>query len=478
MEQSQHNEKTKTKIVCTLGPSTNSLLQVKALIENGMTVARLNLSHGTIDDHKQSVNLVRTASKDLNQPVGIMVDIPGKKYRTGDTDPEIIDIALNSQIRLTSADITGSPDIVSVQPPGIHRDAKPGKIIAIADGLVKVKVLEVSGEEVICKAITPGQISKGRGVNVAGVIPTGEFLDETNQIAITFATEHKADFIAISSVGSASHVESIKEQIAELNSNPAIISKIETAEGIRQFKSILAVSDGIMVARGDMGVEVNLAEVPTIQKRLIRASNIAGKPVITATQMLESMINSPSPTRAEVTDVANAVFDGSDAIMLSGETSIGKYPVEAVSMMSKVALEAEKALPYDSMLLAKREHMEHQTDDAIAYNSCQTAYQLNADLIVAFTESGSTAARVSKYRPRSTILALTPFHKTQLRLTLTWGVTPVTTLPVKDVNDFFRIVKKEASKSPEIKGEGLVVLVAGLPIGVPGGTNMMRVMPV
>ena len=233
-----------------------------------------------------------------------------------------------------------------------------------------------------------------------------------------------------------------------------------------------------MVARGDMGVEIDLSEVPTTQKQLIRASNIAGKPVITATQMLESMISSPSPTRAEVTDVANAVFDGSDAIMLSGETSIGKYPVESVAMMSKVALEAEKALPYESILVEKRAHMEHQTDDAIAYNSCQTAYQLNADLIVAFTESGSTAARVSKYRPRSEILALTPSLETQRRLTLIWGVTPVTTLPVKDVNDFFRIVKEESNKSPAINSDGLVVLVAGLPIGVPGGTNMLRVMSV
>lgn len=443
-----------------------------------MSVARLNLSHGTIDDHKKSASLVRAASKDLNQPVGVMVDIPGKKYRTGNTIPEVINIGLNSKIRLTSADITGSPEILSVKPAGIHLDAKPGNIIAIADGLVKVKVLEVSGEEVVCEAITPGDISKGRGVNVAGVLPTGDFLNETTDIAIRFAVEHNADFIAISSVGSASHVESIKEQLSKHDINPAIISKIETAEGIRQFKSILGVSDGIMVARGDMGVEIDLSEVPTTQKRLIRASNIAGKPVITATQMLESMISSPSPTRAEVTDVANAVFDGSDAIMLSGETSIGKYPVESVAMMSKVALEAEKALPYEAILVEKREHMEHQTDDAIAYNSCQTAYQLNADLIVAFTESGSTAARVSKYRPRSEILALTPFLETQRRLTLTWGVTPVTTLPVKDVNDFFRIVKEESNKSPAINSDGLVVLVAGLPIGVPGGTNMLRVMSV
>ncbi len=478
MKHSQNKNKTKTKIVCTLGPSTNSLPQVKALIENGMSVARLNLSHGTIDDHKKSVDLVRSASNELNQPVGVMVDIPGKKYRTGQTRPGSIDIKLHSQIRLTSADITGSAEMIPVKPPGIHKDAKPGKIIAIADGLVKVKVLEISGEEVLCEAITPGKISRGRGVNVAGVIPTGEFLNEVTDLAIDFASEIKADFIAISSVSSASNIESIKEQINTRGINPAIISKIETAEGIRQFKSILAVTDGIMVARGDMGVEVDLSEVPTIQKRLIKAANIAGKPVITATQMLESMISSPSPTRAEVTDVANAVFDGSDAIMLSGETSIGKYPVESVYMMSKVALEAEKALPYDSMLVEKRIHMEHQTDDSIAYSSCQTAYQLNADLIVAFTESGSTAARVSKYRPRSTILALTPFQETQRRLTLTWGVTPMTTLPVKDVNDFFTIVKEEAHKSPEINGEGLVVLVAGLPIGVPGGTNMLRVMSV
>jgi len=478
VNQSQHREKTKTKIVCTLGPSTNSLAKVIALIKSGMSVARLNLAHGTIQDHKKSIDLVRSASKQLDQPVGIMVDVPGKKYRTGDTNPKVVKIDLKDTISLTSKDVSGTSQLIPIKPAGIHIDANPGQTVAIADGLVKLKVIEVSGEKVICEAITPGEITKGRGVRVAGMTAIGQFLNEATFKSIDFAAEHKADFVAISSVGSASNVESIREELSQRGVNPSIISKIETAEGIRQFKSILAASEGIMVARGDMGVEVDLAEVPIIQKQLIKASNIAGKPVITATQMLESMISSPSPTRAEVTDVANAVFDGSDAIMLSGETSIGKYPIESVSMMSKVAIEAEKSLPYESILVEKRDHMGHQTDDSIAYNSCQTAHQVNADLIVAFTESGSTAARVSKYRPRSNILALTPFKETERKLTLTWGVVPVTTEPAKDVDDFFRIVREEANKAPEIKGEGLVVLVAGLPIGVPGGTNMLRVMSV
>ena len=257
-----------------------------------------------------------------------------------------------------------------------------------------------------------------------------------------------------------------------------VVSKIETSEAVSHFEAILEASDGIMVARGDLGVEVPLAKVPMIQKRLIRSCNAAGKTVITATQMLESMINSPSPTRAEVTDVANAVFDGSDAIMLSGETAIGIYAVEAVRVMAEVALEAEAELPYEAMLVEKRQHLESQTDDAIAYNACQTARQIDAGLIVAFTESGSTAGRVSKYRPEAPILALTPSDRTQRALTSNWGVLPVTTEPIRNIDDFFARVQQEATKIPGVATGTQVVLVAGLPIGVPGGTNLLRVLSV
>ncbi|MDA1189057.1 MAG: pyruvate kinase, partial [Chloroflexi bacterium] len=285
------------------------------------------------------------------------------------------------------------------------------------------------------------------------------------------------DYVALSTVTSYGEITEVRRILRERGAKPFIISKIERAEAVTQYEQLLYASDGIMVARGDLGVEVPLAKVPIIQKRLIRQANAAGKPVITATQMLESMINTPTPTRAEVTDVANAVFDGTDAIMLSAETSIGKHPIKAVKVMREVATEAEEALPYDTMLVEKRPHREQLTDDAIAYDACQTSYQLKADLIVAFTESGSTATRVSKYRPEAGILALTPSEETQRRLSLSWGVMPVVTPSPKTVDDIFTQGEKNASDLGIPSGSN-VILVAGLPIGVSGGTNLLRVLTI
>ena len=258
--------------------------------------------------------------------------------------------------------------------------------------------------------------------------------------------------------------------------NRFIISKIERSEAIGKFNEILDASDGIMVARGDMGVEVNVAQIPVIQKDLISRSNLSGKPVITATQMLESMVTSPIPTRAEVTDVANAIYDGTDAIMLSGETSVGDFPVEAVSLMSEVAIEAETHIPYERILIEKREHLERKTDDAISYDACQTAKQLEASLIVAFTESGSTASRVSKYRPITPIIALTPSEATQRKLTLRWGVTPIVVPKMNTVDELFAIGESKATEVSGVESGNLAILVAGLPIGISGGTNLLRVL--
>ncbi len=472
------DQRPRTKIVCTLGPSVESAASVESLVHAGMSVARLNLSHGSPDLHTQATETIRATSKQLGVPVALMADVPGPKYRTGPTVPGVIEVEPGDGITLTSRETVGDQRFLSVSPPGIHRDADPGNRVLISDGLIQLRVKRIDGQEVVCQALTPGRITEGRGVNIPGIAPSQPFPNEAARQALAFAADHDADFVALSGVTSEADVKAAREILNERGARSAIVSKIEMAEGVTNFESILAASDGIMVARGDLGVEVRLAEVPVIQKRLIRACNSAGKVVITATQMLESMIASPSPTRAEVTDVANAVFDGSDAIMLSGETSIGKYPVEAVKVMAEVAIAAEAALPYEAMLLEKRQDQEHQTDDAIAYNACQTAHQLGAGLIVAFTESGSTAGRVSKYRPAAQILALTPSEETQRALTLNWGVLPVTTGPVRDSDDFFTRVQKEAVKVSGVSSGTLVVLVAGLPIGVPGGTNLLRVLSV
>ena len=474
----RNHEIPRTKIVCTLGPAVESHADVTALVRAGASVARLNLAHGSPDEHVRAVQTVRSVARELRLPIALMVDVPGPKYRAGTIRGGGIALKPGDNITLTSREVVGEQGLLCVSPPGIHRDASPGNFVLISDGIIRLRVDRVEGTDVLCEALTPGLVTEGRGVSLPGVAPSQPFPNCQARRALAFAADHRADFVALSSVTTSANVETAKQILAERGASPLVVSKIETSEAVSNFEAILDASDGIMVARGDLGVEVRLAEVPVIQKRLIRSCNAAGKMVITATQMLESMINSPSPTRAEVTDVANAVFDGSDAIMLSGETAIGRYPVEAVSVMAEVAVEAEAELPYEAMLVEKRQHLERQTDDAIAYNACQTARQIDAGLIVAFTESGSTAGRVSKYRPETPILALTPSESTQRALTLRWGVLPVTTEPIRNVDGFFARVQQEATKIPGVAAGTLVVLVAGLPIGVPGGTNLLRVLSV
>ena len=367
---------------------------------------------------------------------------------------------------------------MAVTPPGIHRDATVDRPVLLDDGRIELRVDSVDGPDVVCKVIRGGRLTERRGVATPGKAPTQHFPDAAATRAIEFAAEQRVDMLALSTIVSPDDVNAAREIVERGGHELQIISKIERTEAIARFDEILEVSDAVMVARGDMGVEVELARVPVIQKDLIARSNDRGKPVITATQMLESMVDSPVPTRAEVTDVANAVFDGTDAIMLSGETSVGGYPVEAVRVMADVAIEAEAALPYELMIVEKRRHLVPQTDDAISYNACQTSQQIGADLIVAFTESGSTAGRVSRYRPKAPILALTPGDTVLRRLTLRWGVTPITIPPIENVEDFFAIGERMAKQEAGLEPGSLVVLVAGLPIGVKGGTNLLRVLTV
>jgi pyruvate kinase len=468
----------KTKIVCTLGPACASRETVEAMVLAGMSVARLNMSHGTEEEHARAVENVRGASDRLGMPVGIMVDAPGAKYRTGPIGVGALNLESGDPLTLTSRDIVGSRTAVAVTPPGIHRDATMDRPVLLDDGRIELRVDSVDGPDVVCKVIRGGRLTERRGVATPGKAPTQHFPDAAATRAIEFAAEQRVDMLALSTIVSPDDVNAAREIVERGGHELQIISKIERTEAIARFDEILEVSDAVMVARGDMGVEVELARVPVIQKDLIARSNDCGKPVITATQMLESMVESPVPTRAEVTDVANAVFDGTDAIMLSGETSVGGYPVEAVEVMAEVAIEAEAALPYELMIVEKRRHLVPQTDDAISYNACQTSQQIGADLIVAFTESGSTAGRVSRYRPMAPILALTPGDSVLRRLTLRWGVTPITIPPIENVEDFFAIGERMAKQEAGLEPGSLVVLVAGLPIGVKGGTNLLRVLTV
>ena len=443
-----------------------------------MSVARLNLSHGDADSHASVIQRVKRASEEVGVPVGIMVDVPGTKYRTGPLAPGVVNLKTGDRVTLTSRDVVGSHDLVSVSPPGIHRDADVNRPILLDDGLIELHVVDVIGSDVGCEVIIGGRLTERRGVITPGKAPSQVFPDERAVEGLKFAAEQDADFVALSTVTTDEDIGKARKILNRYGLDAQIISKIERAEALDNFDSILAASDAIMVARGDMGVEVPISRVPVIQKDLIVRSNAGGKPVITATQMLESMVNSQTPTRAEVTDVANAVFDGTDAVMLSGETSVGQYPIQAVRMMAEVAIEAEEKLPYAAIIREKAMQLSQQTDDAISYDACRTAYQLKASLIVAFTESGSTAGRVSKYRPQPHILALTPDERVQRRLTLRWGVTPVIVHGLETVDDFFIRGEEQGINSGFAEAGSSLVLVAGVPIGVPGGTNLLRVMTI
>ena len=465
-----------TKIVCTLGPSTSADEILESMIDSGMSVARLNLSHGDFDTHTKDAKRVRRLSQKLNVPIGIMIDIPGAKYRIGQIDHPIENIQPGDKITLSSNNNFQKTGYIPVVPDGIHLDANVGNPILINDGLMELNVLEITDRDVLCEAKTAGSITIGRGVATPGSPPSQDFPDEKGIECLEFAAKQDADFIALSTVTCKRNIEKARSILSEHNWDGFIVSKIERAEALKNLDEIIEASDAIMVARGDMGVDVPLSKVPIIQKDLIERCNRVGKPVITATQMLESIIHSPIPTRAEVTDVANAVYDGSDAVMLSGETSVGEYPINAVRIMAETAFEAESALRYDIVLDQKQSYVVNKTEDALSFNAVHIANSVNASMIIAFTESGSTAGRVSKYRPKSGILALTPSEKSQRRLTLYWGVTPVIVKSLQSLEDFFDYGASEALKLSHVSDGDNVILVAGVPIGVPGGTNLLYVL--
>ncbi len=468
----------RTKIVCTLGPSTPNQQIIERMIKSGMSIARLNMSHGSENEHLDMAKNVRRASKHLKKPIGIMVDVPGTKFRIGPVKAGVVNLGINNNVELTSTNKDGNDRRFNVVPEGIEDNIETGDSILIDDGLIELKVISVEKTSLKCSVIRGGRVTEGRGVASPGKSSQNLFPSKKATQALEFAAKINADFVALSTITNPEDVITAREILLKNGCSPFIISKIERQEAMNNFDSILSESDGIMVARGDLGVDVQLAKVPVIQKEIITKSNAAGKPVITATQMLESMINSSIPTRAEVTDVANAIFDGTDAIMLSGETSIGKYPVESTQVMTDVALHTEPTLPYEKLILEKQIHQESKTDDVISYDACQSAHQLNAKAIIAFTESGSTAGRVSKYRPKTPILALTASENVQRLLTIRWGVTPITTKTLSTVEDFFDEAQSKAIEVMDAKHNDKIVLVAGLPIGVAGGTNLMRVLEI
>ena len=470
--------KKKTKIVCTMGPSTSNEETMKQLVLSGMNVARLNFSHGSHEEHGERIKMLKKVREELDIPVAILLDTKGPEIRTRDAQGgKNYELIKGTHITVTTRDVECNSEVVSVTYEDLPKDVSAGSTILIADGLVELKVVSIDDNmtDVTCEVINGGELGSKKGVNIPNVKLNLPAITERDREDIIFGINQGVDFIAASFIRNAEAVREIRKLLTDCNSDIAIISKIENMEGIENIDEIIEASDGIMVARGDLGVEVDAATLPYLQKQIIDKCNAAFKPVITATQMLDSMIRNPRPTRAEVTDVANAIYDGTDAIMLSGETAMGKYPVEAVKMMAKIAVETESHL--------KRSALEHPysvkkgreaVSTAISYSAVATAERLNAKLIIASSFSGYTTRLVSKFKPNADIIGLSPLERTLRKMQLCWGVKPVR---VKEVNSTDHLLA-EAVRTVQEHGFAssgdVAVLTAGVPAGKMGITNMIK----
>jgi pyruvate kinase len=465
----------RTKIIATIGPASGSPELLADLISAGMNVARLNLSHGTLETHVEYIKNVRSESARLGVPVAVLIDIPGPKYRSGPLSSPSVRLEKGAAITLTTRQVVGDSSLVSVNLPTFPLDVRPADVILLDDGAMQLKCDTVRATDVGCIVLAGGVLTPGRGIAVPGRSSSMPFMTDQLKGYIEFALAQKPDFIALSFVSKPENMISVRELIKKTGADIPLIAKIERGAAVTDFDAILVESDAVMVARGDLGVDIPLERLPLVQKELIHKSNRAGKPVITATQMLESMINAARPTRAEVSDVSNAIFDGTDAVMLSAETSIGKYPVQAISMMSAVAVETEKVLPYDQWIAERDAWLSNQTEELISYNACLTARRLGSAAIVAFTSSGSTAGRVSKYRPSTPILAISPNSETCRRLILNWGVQASQISTPKTVDNLFLTAVKICKKLKLAKTGDNILVTGGIPLGKAGTTNLLKV---
>jgi pyruvate kinase len=465
----------RTKIICTIGPASDSTDVLESLILAGMNLARLNFSHGSHEDQASRIRTIREVSARLGTPVAILQDLPGPKIRTGRLKSKDVTLMEGSEFTLTTRQVGGDERGVSVSLPGLPQSVKPGDIVFLNDGALKLEVLRQTATDVTCRVVVGGILEWERGINAPGVNLRVPPPMETDMDDLLFGIDQSVDFIALSFVRGAADVLKVKSFLRDKGVDTPLVAKIEKWEAWQNIDEIVAAADALMVARGDLGVEIPLEKVPMVQKEVIKKCNRAGKPVITATQMLESMVDSPLPTRAEVTDIANSILDGTDAIMLSEETAVGRYPVEAVKVMTRVALETESSLPYDKIVREKGSDLEPVTDDAISYAACNAARQLGAAAIVAFTMSGSTARRVAKYRPGIPILAATPIPKQLRRLLLSWGVYPYEVPEPATVHDLFAEGVRLCLETGIARKGDLIVITAGLPIAIPGTTNLLKV---
>lgn len=466
----------KTKIVCTIGPASEDKAVFKALVENGLNVARLNFSHGDHAEHLARIEMIKEVRRELKQPVAILLDTKGPEIRTGKF-VEPVELQEGQAFTLTTDEFVGTQEKCQISYEGLPGDVVPGDTILIDDGLVGLEVVIVTGNDILTTVMNTGQVKNHKGVNVPGVKINLPAITPKDEADIRFGLENGIDFIAASFVRKAADVLEIRRILeSSENGDVHIISKIENQEGLDNLDEIIRVSDGIMVARGDLGVEIPTEDVPLAQKLMIKKCNLAGMPVITATQMLDSMQRNPRPTRAEVTDVANAILDGTDAIMLSGETAAGRYPVESVQTMASIAVKMESSIDYKALLQKKAKDLnEAGVTFAVSHATCNTAHDLDASAILTATSSGFTTRKVSQFRPKAPIIASTINERVRRKLALVWGVETVLVDMATTADEIFESAIAKSKEAGYIKKGDLVVITAGVPIGVTGATNLMKV---
>ena len=465
----------KTKIICTLGPSTDKDGVLRELIANGMNVARFNFSHGSHEEHKGRLDLLKSLREELGKPVAALLDTKGPEIRLKDFKNGTEMLEAGQTFTLTPRDVEGTKEICSITYKDLPQDVAPGGTIMLDDGLIKLQIQTVNDTDIVCTVLNNGKIKNKKGVNVPGVHLSMPYMSQRDKDDIIFGIEQGFDFIAASFVRTAQDVYEIRNLLNEYDSNIRIIAKIENREGVNNIDSILAAADAVMVARGDLGVEIDFTELPGIQKTIIDRSFSFGKPIVTATQMLDSMMVNPRPTRAEISDVANAIYDGTSAIMLSGETAAGAYPVEALKTMSAIAERTEQEGHYLRGRLMEPNTGKISVSDATAHAACLTAKDVNAAAIVTVSESGTTARLLSKYRPQQPIIACVMKEQVQRQLSLSWGITSLMMPLAHSTDELIEMSTALAKENGFLHNGELAVVTAGVPVGISGTTNMIKI---
>ena len=465
----------KTKIICTLGPSTDKDGVLRELVANGMNVARFNFSHGSYEEHKGRLDNLKAIRAELGKPVAALLDTKGPEIRLKEFKNGVEMLEAGQTFTLTTREVEGTKEICSITYKDLPQDVHEGGTIMLDDGLIKLRITNVTDTDITCEVLNSGKIKNKKGVNVPGVHLSMPYLSQRDRDDIIFGVQQGFDFIAASFVRTAQDVYDIRNLLNEYDSNIRIIAKIENREGVNNIDSILAAADAVMVARGDLGVEIDFTELPGIQKSVIDRSFSFGKPIVTATQMLDSMMVNPRPTRAEISDVANAIYDGTSAIMLSGETAAGAYPVEALKTMSAIAERTENEVHYRDNRLVDASNGQISVSDATAHAACLTAKDVNASAIVTVSESGNTARLLSKYRPAQPIIACVMNEQVQRQLAISWGITPLMMPLAHSTDELIEMSTSLAKENGYLHDGELAVVTAGVPVGVSGTTNMIKI---